>query len=164
MANILTYPIFKEIILPFLLVFTLIFAILEKSKLLGDNKSQINAIISFVFAGILISFANAVNIILQMTTFMVVALFVLFVFMLIYGFAYGNKTGDPLSAGLKTFIGIIAFIAVVVAMLVITGYWKIVYDFLSSSSIGLNILFIILIGAAIAAVLFGGKSGSSNSS
>lgn len=157
MANILTYPIFKEIILPFLLVFTLVFAILEKSKLLGEGKSQINAIASFVTAGILISFGNAVNIILQMTTFMAVALFVLFVFMLIYGFAYGNKTGDPLSPGLKTFIGILIFIAVVMAMLIITGYWGKVYTFFSGSTIGMNILFVVLIGAAIATVLFGGK-------
>lgn len=157
MANILTIPIFKDIILPFLLVFTLFFAILEKSKLLGEGKSQINAIISFVIAGILISFANAVGIITKMTVFMVISIFILFVFMLIYSFAYGDKTGDPLKPGLKTFIGIVALIAVIVATLIITGYWDSVFTFFSSSSIGINILFIILIGAAIAAVLFGGK-------
>jgi hypothetical protein len=163
MANILTLPIFSTIILPFLLVFTLIFAILEKSKLLGDSKSQINAIISFVIAGILISFGNAVNIIVKMTVFMAIALMVLFVFMLIYSFAYGNKTGDPLNPKLKTAIAIISFIAVVIAMLVITGYWGNTYTFLSSSNIGTNVLFILLIIGAISAVLFGGGRGNSGS-
>lgn len=157
MANILTIPIFKDIILPFLLVFTLFFAILQKSKLLGDGKSQIDAIVSFVIAGILISFANAVGIITKMTVFMVISIFILFVFMLIYGFAYGDTKGDPLKPGLKMFIGVIAFIAVVVATLIIAGYWDPVLNFFTSSNIGINIIFIILIGAAISAVLFGGK-------
>jgi ABC-type uncharacterized transport system permease subunit len=157
MVNVLTLPIFTDVILPFLLIFTLIFAILEKSKLLGDNKSQIDAIIAFVIAGILISFANAVGIITKMTVFMAVAIFVLFVFMLIYAFAYGNKTGDPLSGGLKAFIAVIVFIAVVIAMLFITGYWDKVFTFFTSNNIGINIIFILLIAAAVYAVLKGGK-------
>jgi type IV secretory pathway VirB2 component (pilin) len=159
MVNFLTYPIFKDIILPFLFVFVLFFAILEKSKLLGNEKGQINAIISFVVAGILISYANAVGIITKLTVFMAVALVILFVFMLIYAFAYGNTDGNPLNAKLKILIGTIAFIAVVIAVLIITDYWGKVYDFFSTSTIGLNIIFIILIAAAIAAVLFGGKTG-----
>ena len=41
-------PIFTDFLLPFALVFTLIFAILQKTKLLGDGKKQVDAIIGLV--------------------------------------------------------------------------------------------------------------------
>jgi hypothetical protein len=154
MANILTLPLFSDIILPFLLLFTLIFAILEKSKLLGDDKHQINAIMGFIVGAILISFANAIDIITQMTVFMAVSLVILFVFMIIYGFAYNGKDGDILGKGVKTFLGIIIFIAVVLAVLFATNSWDNVSNFFTDSEIGANIIFIVLIAAAIAAVVW----------
>ena len=52
--TLLSHPIFVETILPFLLVFTLVFAVLQKSKILGDNKKQIDAIVSLVVGLLLI--------------------------------------------------------------------------------------------------------------
>jgi len=154
MANLLTLPVFTDIILPFLFIFTLIFAILEKSKLLGDDKHQINAITGFVVGAILISFANAIDIITQMTVFMAVSLVILFVFMLIYGFVYNGKDGELMGKGLKTLLGIIIFIAVVIAVLLVTDSWDKVYDFFTRSDVGTNVVSIVLIAAAIAAVVW----------
>ena len=158
MANFLQSELFTLVILPFLLVFTLVFAILQKSKLLGEGKQQIDAIISFVIAAVVISFANAVNIITQLSVFMALALFILFVFMIIYSFAYGDTKGDPLAAQkwLKPAIGIVAIIAVVIAVLIISGYWDDVYNFFTQGELGSNVIFIILIIAAIVAVVKGG--------
>ncbi len=39
-----------DVMLPFLLVFTLIFAMLQKTKLLGEKKKNLNVVISLVFA------------------------------------------------------------------------------------------------------------------
>lgn len=39
-----------DVMLPFLLIFTLFFAILEKSKVLGDDKKNINVVVSLVIA------------------------------------------------------------------------------------------------------------------
>lgn len=159
MANFLTLPIFKEVILPFILIFTLIFAILEKSKLLGEGKQQVNAIIGFVIAGLLVGFGNAVNYITQLTVFLSVGLVILFVFMLLFGFVSGAKEGDVFKeyGWIKLGLGVIVFIAVVVATLMITNVWDNVYNFFTSEGLGQNIIFIILIVIAIAAVLFGGK-------
>jgi len=158
MANFLQSELFTLVILPFLLVFTLVFAILQKSKLLGEGKQQIDAIISFVIAAVVISFANAVNIITQLSVFMALALFILFVFMIIYSFAYGDTKGDPLAAQkwLKPAIGIVAIIAVVIAVLIISGYWDDVYNFFTQGELGSNVIFVILIIAAIVAVVKGG--------
>lgn len=158
MANFLTLPIFKDIILPFLLVFALIFAVLEKSKLLGDDKHQINAIISLVIAGILIGFSNYVTMIQQFMIFLVIALVILFVFMMIYGFAYGTKDGDVFKdqKWIKLGLGGIFFIALVVAIFIITGTWDRVISFFDSGNAGSNIIFIVIIVVAIVATVFGG--------
>lgn len=155
--NFLTLPLFKDIILPFVLVFTLVFAILEKSRLLGEDKHQINAIIGFVIAGILITFSTQVDWIRQFVIFLVISLMILFVFMLIYGFTYSGKEGFKLSEGYQKLIAGIAFVAVVIATLVITGYSDKAVNFFTNDSIGSSVLFIVVIAAAIIAVIFGGK-------
>jgi len=159
MAIFLQNAIFTDYILPFLLTFTLIFAILEKSKILGENKHQINAIIGFVLGAIVISFANVVDIIREMVIFMVLALIILFVFMIIYGFA-AAKEKDLLELWMKRAIAIVAIIAVVIAILVITGYWDEALNFFKGD-IGLNLIFGAIVIAAVAAVLFGAKGGES---
>lgn len=162
--SIFSNPLFRDFILPFLLVFTLIFAILDKSKLLGEGKRQINAIISGVIGLILIGFAYPTGIIVKLVPFLAVSLVVLFVFMLIYGFLSGKKEGDVLNKGLKITLGIIFGLAVIVAVLLITGAWGTVYGVLVegeyAEKIWVNILIIAVIGGAIAIVLSsGGKGG-----
>lgn len=152
-TNFLQNTLFKDIILPFLLVFTIVFAILEKTELLGKGKHQINAIIGFVIGAIFISYANLIGKMQDMTAFLVVALFILFIFMLIYSFAHGKS---ELSTGYRNTITAIAFAAVVVASLVIMDYWDTVYTFFISEN-GANVLFIAIIIAAIAAVLYSGS-------
>jgi len=157
MANFLTSsPIIQDLVLPFVLIFTLVFAILEKSKLLGDDKRQINAIIGFVVAGLFLAFSNYVSWIKQFTVVLVISLFAIFVFLLIWGFVWGDKGGDPLkdAEGIKWTIGIVMLIIVLVAALVITGYWE---KMKVSNDLVANIVFIIFIIAAIAAVLNQGK-------
>jgi hypothetical protein len=157
MANFLTLPIFQDIILPFILFFTLFFAILQKTKLLGDGKQQIDAIISFVIAAIVVTFSQQVLWVRQFSVFLAVALLVYFGFMLIWAFAVGSKDGDPFSqfSKMKPFLGAVALIAVVVAVLIITGGWEKVTSFFSNGDSGANVLMIVVIAGAIAAVFFG---------
>jgi hypothetical protein len=164
-TTIFSHPWFLEIILPFLLVFTIIFAILDKSKMLGDDKRQINAIVSLVIALIFIAFPFEKSIIVKLSLFLVVCVFIIFVFMLIYGFISAKKEGDMLDRGLKIALGIIFGIAVIVAVLWITGAWERIYTWVQAEgyaeNIILNIFILAIIGGAIAIVLSsGGKSGS----
>ena len=161
--NFWEYPIIRDFLLPFLLVFVLIFAILEKSKLLGEGKKQINAIIALVAGLMLISFSNYVDVIKNLIPFFSVVLVILFVFLLLYGFVYGNKTGDPLDKNMKMILGILISIAVAVAVLYYTGSWDKLKDwFTSENKYFLNIAFIVIIIAAVIAVLFGGSDKKSN--
>ena len=47
--TIISHPIFVGTILPFVLVFTIVFAVLQKSKIFGDDKKQIDSIVALVF-------------------------------------------------------------------------------------------------------------------
>lgn len=155
MVTFLEYPIFTDYILPFLLTWTLVFAILEKSKLFGEDKHQINAIIGLVLGAILISFANVIDIIRQLVIFLVLALIILFVFMTIYGFA-AAKEKDILEDWMKKTVAWLGIVAVVIAVLVVTGYWDETTNFFKGE-IGLNVIFGVIVVAAILAVLFGTK-------
>ncbi len=154
MAIFLVSDIFQKLILPFVLIFALVFAILQKSELLGKDKRQIDAIVGFVIGAIFITFSTYVEWVNQFIIFFVIALFVLFVFMLLYSFAYGNKTGDPLQSWVKTVLGVVFALAVIVALAVITGAWEKVQAY---PDLGVNILFGAIILGAIVAVLYSSK-------
>lgn len=154
---------FLDYILPFALVFVLIFAILQKTKLLGDDKKKIDALIALVIGLILIAFPYARNIVIQLQVFLAVFAAILLVFMLLYGFVSGKKDGDILGKGWKYAFYAIITIALIIAIIVITGYGNTVSNYIFSSSSGgqlwINGLIIVVIaGALIAVLLDKGKS------
>lgn len=157
--------IFTDGILPFLLVFTLIFAILDRSKILGDGKRQINAIIAAVVALLLIAFAYPTGVITKVTVYAAVAAVVIFVFLLLYGFiASDNKEGLKLSSGVKIAGGIIVLIGLVIAVAWATGllsYLTRIFSMDNGSAIWANILLIAVIIGMIAMVLSTGEKKSS---
>jgi hypothetical protein len=156
-TTIFSYPLIQQVILPFLLVFTIIFAILDRSKMLGEDKRQINAIVSLVIALIFVSFPYARDIVVQLMPFLVVCIIILFVFMLIFGFIMAKKEGDMLNKGLKIALGIIFGLAILVAVLWITGAWTIISGWVTKEGYTNNILFnailLAVIGGAIAIVI-----------
>ena len=158
-APFLINGFFLSYLLPFALIFTLVFAILQKTKLLGDDKKQIDAIVGLIIGLILIAFGPARDIVVKLQVFLAVFVAILLVFMLLYGFVSGKKDGDILGKGWKyTFYAIIT-ISLVIALIVITGYWQTVQDFLfhseGGSQLWINGLIILVIGGALVAVLVG---------
>ena len=137
-------PYFLEYILPFLLVFVLVFAVLQKTKLLGDGKKQADAIISAVIGLIFIAFPFARNLVVNLMPFMVVSLVILLVFMLVWGFA-AKKEGDILNKGMKIAVGIIFGLGLITAVLMLTGAWDKVYNFLFEQETGKQIWINLLI-------------------
>ena len=162
MANdlgILGSEFFANIILPFVLVFTVIFAVLEKSKILGDGKRQINSIVSLAMALILVGVATARGIITDLVPVMAVVLVVILVFMILYGFVGGTEKGI-LNKPLQIVIGIIAVMAIVITLLVSTGFLDKIKEFLNkpgASQLGQTVFFIIVIVAVFIVALVSGK-------
>ncbi len=156
---ILSSWLFVDYILPFVLVFTLIFAILQKSKLLGDEKKQINAIIGMVVGLILISFPFARDVVVKLMPFLAVSAVILLVFMLLYGFISGKKDGDVLNKGLKIALGIIMGLGLITVLLIITGAWDYIWNYMFNQDKGnqilINVFLIIILTGAVAAVVSG---------
>ncbi len=163
--TILSHPIFVESILPFILVFTIVFAILQKSKILGDGKKQVDALVSLVVGLLVISFAQAIGIILQMTVFLAVGLVVILVLLLLLGsFTEPGKFFEDKGFPKAVRIGLISVVilAVVIALVYITGFWEYLYDWVyvgTESTIFINVIFVALI---VGAVIFVIKSGGGN--
>ena len=163
----LQHWIFTRFALPFLLVFILLYAILEKTKLIGD-KHQINAIISFVIAALFVGVAYPTLVISNLILFLTIALVVVFVALLIWGFISGGENSFKLpdSKGLKITVFILVLVVVAIAVIWATGAGGQVSGSLFgqdwSSSFWLNLSFIVLIAVALALVLK--SSGSSGNS
>ncbi len=155
--TIFTNPLFVETILPFLLMFTLVFAILEKTKILGDGKKQIDAIVALVIGLIFIAFGSATDIVVRMVPILGIALVVILIFMILLGSMFSDKFEMP--PWLKIVVGILVGILVIATVLVLTGGLDYVIQFLYGENSGIlvnGVLILIIIGA-IALAVFGGK-------
>ncbi len=148
---------FLEIIWPFVLVFTLIFAILQKTQLLGEGKKQIDAMIGLVVAIMLVAFPPARDTIVLLMPFFAVSAVILLVFMLLYGFIAGKKEGDVLNAGWKIALISILALAIVTYLLISTGYWDKVWMlfFSGGGSVFTTVIMIVVIVGVIIAVIKG---------
>jgi len=165
MATILQTPFFIEIILPFLLVFAVVFAILQKSEVLGKGKKQVDSIVALVVGLVVISFGKAIGIIIGLTTFLAVSIVVILVFMILVGAFFKQGTFE-IKGKTQIALGVLAFLAVAIAVLYYTGAWNYLYGtlFYGNSALGTNILFIVLIVIAIGVVVWGGGSGKPSGS
>lgn len=160
--TILSSPFFVEGVLPFILIFTLVFAVLQKSKILGEGKNQLDALVSFSVALLTIAFANAVNVIIQLVPVLAVGLVVILVFMVLWGSIYGHHQGFK-NNFVKWAFGILVLIVVASATLYYTGAIDSVTDYFDTASDGLwsSVLFIVLIAGAVAAVVWSNKPSNS---
>ena len=110
-----------DVVLPFLLVFTIVFAILEKTKVLGTEeiegrkytKKNLNAIAAFTMAFLVVASSQLVEIITKVSANAVVVLFLSVLFLLLVGSFY--KEGEPvfLEGGWKVVFMIIVFISII---------------------------------------------------
>ena len=157
--TILQNWIFSQFALPFLLVFFLAFGILEKTELFGKDKKQLNAGISFVIGLIFVSAIYPKIVVGNLILFLAVALVVMFVGLLLWGFAAGGevKVPDKLKVPVFILIGIAVFAALLWALGTPGGFFRDAFDFVfySSWSKGFwtNAVFVIVIIAAVIAVV-----------
>ena len=157
---IFEHPFFTEGVLPFLLVFVVIFAILQKSKVLGEGKTQIDAIVAFVIGLILIVTPGPRNMIVGILPWLGVGVAVILTFLILYGFVAGDLSGKNTPKWMKILFGVLAGIFVLGVVLVVTGLGKKILGMFSGTTGGevlTNIVFIVLIGGAVAVAVLGGK-------
>jgi len=115
-----------DIILPFLLVFTIVFAILEKTKILGVDKIEskeytkknLNAMVAFISAFLVIASTQLVGVISEVISNVVLLLILAVCFLLLVGVFFTDKqfSLEEYPGWIKFFM-ILMFIGIVVIFL-----------------------------------------------
>ncbi|HOW36693.1 MAG TPA: hypothetical protein PLK34_00375 [Candidatus Pacearchaeota archaeon] len=171
----LQHELFTRFLLPFLLVSLIVFAILEKTNLLGTNKQQINALISFVIGFIFVGVAWPALMVSNLMLFLGVAVVIIFVVLLIWGSVMGKGTLEVVFGTAEKPMKWAAPILLIVILLVVAyaSLWaagvKLDEIFINplfkqagSEAIWVNIGFVVIIALALALVLRKTGTGSGN--
>ncbi|MEK6933801.1 MAG: hypothetical protein AABW75_02915 [Nanoarchaeota archaeon] len=154
--TVLSSP-FAQTILLFVLVFVVVFAVLQKSKILGDGKKQIDALVALAIALLFVGVGYATDLVSKLIPFLALSLVIILVFLLLWGMFFVGA-GFTTPSGVRIAGGILAFLAVIVAVVYFTGFWNTLIDFVYNNS-GLvgNLIFIVIIGLAVWAAIGFGK-------
>ena len=165
----LQYPIFTRFLLPFFLVFFVIFAVLERTKLLGkENSKQINALVSFIIGLIFVTFLSPTLVLSNLVLFLSISIVIVLIVLMIWGFLSGDHEMKILTEkpGIRIFMFIVVIIIIIFGVLWAfgTGPGPVGTNILSalfgqpwSETVWTNIVFVILIAAALAFVVLSGR-------
>ena len=114
-----------DVVLPFLLVFTIVFAILEKTKVLGTEeidgkkytKKNLNAMTAFVISFMTVASSKLVEIITKVSSQIVILLLLSVFFLLLVGSFFKEGEGIFLQKGWNVTFMIIMFIGIILIFL-----------------------------------------------
>ena len=158
---------FIDVLLPFLLIFTLVFAVMEKSKILGEEKRNLNSAIALIFALIVViphitgnlpagyDPVLVINSALPSVSLVIVAVISLMIMI-------GVFAHDKIHLGL-TMPGWIAFISVILLIIIFgsaAGWWVSGFDDWLDSTFGsdaLAVFIMIVVFGVIIAFVTGGE-------
>ena len=146
-----------DVILPFLLVFTIVFAILEKTKILGSEKidgkempkKNINAMVAFVISFLVIASTQLVAVINQVMANVILLLILGVCFLLLVGVFFGDKefTLEQYPGWIRMLM-VLMFIGIVVIFLNALDWLKYVFALFVNwdAQWAAGIIFLIVIG------------------
>ncbi len=153
-----------DVILPFILVFTIVFAIFERTKVFGTEKvndvefpkKNLNAMVAFVIAFLVVASAQIVGIINSALPMIVILLFLGVFFLLLVGIFYSEKEEVLLSSPWKMMFMVIMFIGIVCIFLYaiptqsgepfLTWMMEFLLDNYSTTAVSSVVMMIIVIG------------------
>lgn len=146
-----------EVLLPFLLAFVVIFAVLEKVQLFGADTRRFNAIIAFVIAFFFVRSESLVSIVQQFLPKVSMFIIIVLMVLLIIGFFLGKEfTG--FGGGMAIFFTILALVVVLWLYAESTGAGGSL-EWIRDNITDKDIVWIIILAVAGAIILFalGGK-------
>jgi len=164
-----------EVLLPFLLIFTIVFAILEKTKVFGTEdyegeeipRKNLNSMVAFVTAFLVIASSRLVAAINEAMANMTILLLLSVSFIILVGVFHTGKDEYELNSAFKTIFQIIAFVGILLIFLHAlktedgTPWLYSAWDWLGSNidtgAVGALILTIFVIGVML--WITGSKSG-----
>ena len=147
-----------DVVLPFLLVFTIVFALLERTKVFGVEeiegkkytKKNLNSVAAFVIAFLVIASSRLVEIITAVSSQFVVVLFGIVLFLLLVGSFFKEEPhGVFLEGGWKTIFMIIVFLVLGFIFLDALNLLDVTFGFLSGTNKGELVGSVILMGLIV---------------
>lgn len=146
-----------DVVLPFLLVFTIVFAILEKTRVFGMEtidgrqytKKNLNSMTAFVMAFFVIASSKLVALITTVSSFTVILLLLSILFLLLVGSFMKEGEGGFLTGNWNYLFMIIMFVGIVVIFIYGLGWGKPILDFLRFQTGGEVVGSIILIAIIV---------------
>jgi len=164
MSTILQSSLLTNFLYPLLLIFFIVFAVLEKSNLFGEGRSQLNSAVALIVGLIFVGLVFPILIVENLVLYMAVGLIVIFVGLMLWGFLSGNGNGITVKdKGIHKMFAFLIIGATLFALLWATGYGSTFVDYLSnffntlfssdwSSAFWTNVVTIGIILAAVAIV------------
>ncbi|MBU0999623.1 hypothetical protein KKG24_04995 [Patescibacteria group bacterium] len=157
---------FFDVVLPFLLVFSITFAVLEKTRILGVEsdgktpKKQINSMVAFVIGMIVVATNKIVTILNEAIPNIVLLLVMIVLFLMLAGtLAKNDKDGFKLDSNLQTTLVIVSLISIIIILLTTISLdngmsvWDTFWDWLIVSWSG-TIFASILLGLVVIGAMF----------
>lgn len=148
-----------DVVLPFLLVFTIVFAIFEKTRILGTEeiegkhytKKNLNSMVAFVIAFLVVASAKLVETINEAMANIVILIFTSVSFLLLIGTFFSEGEEVFLKEGPWRTAGMLVMGAgVTLIFLAALGWLEIIWDFLAehwnTEAVASIILLIVIIG------------------
>ncbi len=166
-----------DVVLPFLLAFTLVYALLEKTKILGVEKDpysgdsttypkkSLNSMVAFVIAFFVIASSKLVELINKTVSQIFILILLAVMFMLVAG-TFGRDEEFALSKPLQKVFMWISFTVILLIFFNTIGWLDLAYKFLSahwSGQVVSSLILIVIIGIFIMVIASdGSKSKAKN--
>ena len=130
-----------DVIMPFLLVFTIVFAILEKTKIFGMEKIRdelypkkgLNSIVAFAMALTFVASSKLVGVALGAIAQFVLLLLLPILFLLLVGTFHTGEEEFALSKGWQNVFYVILFVGIMLVFLGQLGWLDIAYEWALSN-------------------------------
>ena len=154
-----------DVILPFLLVFTIVFAILEKTRVLGEENGQpkknLDSMVAFVIALLVTVAVNIIEVINRALPNLALLLIILISGLMVVGLFWGTGEIKIENSWLKAIFFVVLFIVVLGIFFDALGWLDVAVDYVEGNwdqtVVPTFIFFIITIGAIFYIVEGGGK-------
>ncbi len=149
---------FFDVVLPFLLVFTLVYGILEKTKLLGTEdrkpKKNLNAMVAFTIAFFVVAASNIVTAIKTSLPWVMLILVIFISLLLLTGIFAKDEEFDLFTKypKFKNWILVFVVLAVVAIFLSAFNYLQPLLNYVqggAGSNVGSALVLLLVVGAAM---------------
>jgi len=154
-----------DVVLPLLLIFSIVFAILEKTRVFGEEKiggepqtrKNINAMVAFVAGFFVVASAQLVGTIHKLIADVSLVLVTFVMFMILLG-VFSKDEGLVLKGGWRTTFMIIAFVSITLIFMNALGWLQLLWEYLAFNWNSELVAVIALFGVMVAFIIYITKS------